>query len=226
MRYFPVFSLVLVLVCAGAANAAITCSDSNPRNVTGLNVSGGCTIGGLTFSNFQVLPAAGNPTPEIDLVSAIVDPMGFVDLQFNPNMSAPPSGGNQDIHFFFSVTGGIDQIDLAVGGVNATIIERACSTPLATNNPTCPAENVLANIIGFSAPPGPNTAISAVFATTPTVYIYKDVGVSPNQPNSTGGGLTTFTQSFHQSQVPEPVTSGLLGSGLLAGVVFRRWRKQ
>src|SRR3982751_2547921 len=99
MRNFTVFAFALVLVCASAANAAITCSDSNPRNVTSLNTSGGCTIGGTTFSNFQVLPAAGNPTPEIDLVSAVIDSMGFVNLQFNPNMSAPPGGGFEDIHF-------------------------------------------------------------------------------------------------------------------------------
>ena len=40
----------------------------NPQYVLTLNSAGGCTFGGLTFDNFQVVPAAGNPNPEIDLV--------------------------------------------------------------------------------------------------------------------------------------------------------------
>ena len=218
----------LMLSASAAINAAVLCADPNPRDVLSLNAVGGCTIGGLTFSNFMVDAASGNPNPQIDLFSAYIDQAGLINLGFNPNMSAPPSGGFEDIHFFFTVTGGINQIDLSVGGVNATIIERACSTAIGPNNPICPAEDVLANIIAFSAPPGPNSAVSSMFPATGTVYIYKDIGVSPDRPNSTGGGLTAFTQSFRPQNpvgdvpIPEPISSALCGAGLIAIAVRKK----
>ena len=224
--------LFLAPLMASALSAATLCSSSSPQDVMSLNAAGGCSIGGLTFSNFMVEAASGNPNPQIDLFSAWVDPSGVVNLGFNPNMSAPPSGGFQDIHFFFTVTGGINQIDLGIGGVNATINEVACATSMTPNSPVCGTEDVLANIIAYSAPPGPNSSISSAFRMTNTVYIYKDIGVSPDYPNGTGGGLTAFTQSFHtgglvpDAPVPEPLSMSLCGLGLLAiGLKRRSMRK-
>jgi hypothetical protein len=52
------------------------------------------------------------------------------------------------------------------------------------------------------------------------VYIFKDI-------NEDGGLLSEFSQGFNPSTgVPEPVTTVLLGSGLLAlGLLYRRARK-
>ena len=109
-------------------------------------------------------------------------------------MSAPPSGGNQDIHFFFTVSGGVDQVDLSVGGINATITETVPKAGLPTTNPTC-APGILSNIVAYSA--GPNSVMSTAFAPAGVIYVYKDIGVSPNSPSGGGGALTNFNQSFH-----------------------------
>jgi hypothetical protein len=191
-------------------------------NVVGLTLS----CGGLTFSNFQVFPAGGNQNPVIEATSAAFV-NDTVSVGFNPNMStADPATGThipQDIHFFFQVTGGVQQVELAVGGVNATIIERACSSPIPTSGPQaslCPQNTQLASMVAFSAPPGPNVVTSAVFQPTPTLYVFKDIAVAPG---TTGGALTSFNQSF---VVPEPLSLFLMGSGLLAVGLLRRRRKK
>jgi len=226
MRKLATFTLAVISTTGALMAAPISCSSGNPQNVLTLNSTEGCTFGGLTFNNFQVLPAGGNPNPEVDLVSAVFSD-GFVSLQFNPNISAPPSGGNQDIHFFFTVAGGVDQVDLSVGGVNATIAELVCKAAISTTNPTCATGNTLENIVAYSA--GPNSVTSMAFAPTGLIYVYKDIGVSPNSPSSAGGALTNFNQSFHFNgnfgplgDVPEPFTSALFGSGLAALGIFRR----
>ena len=53
-------------------------------------------------------------------------------VSFNPN---PKGGANQDEQFLFTVTGGLSQIDLSLGGSDATITERACANPIATAGP-------------------------------------------------------------------------------------------
>lgn len=223
------FVLASLLAVHTLAAATVNCNappqPGVPANVAAAGFQINC--GGLTFTNFQVSPAAGNPSPEIDLVSALYDPLnGMVNLAFNPNLSAPPSAGAQDIHFFFDVIGRLDQIDLGVGGVNATLVERVCSTPVPrmgqANEGLCPQGSVLANLVAFSAPPGPNTAVSARFGPVSSAYIFKDIGVSPSSPNATGGALTTFSQSFHTA-VPEPATFLLFGLGLVS---IRLWGRR
>jgi hypothetical protein len=202
----------------GAARADILCSAlGGPQNVAIADFS--CSLGGLTFSDFQVLPAAGNPNPEIDLTGATIAADGTVNLNLNPNMSAPPGGGFQDIDFYFTVTGGIDQIDLAVGGVNATISERVCDATFNTDGNIC-AGNQLASIVAFSTPPGPSTAISQFFNTTSPLYVFKDINVAPGEH---GGALTSFSQSFHpDASVPEPSSISLLGLVLIGLSFFGR----
>ena len=226
MRKLATLALAVISTTGALIAAPISCSSGNPQDVLTLNSAGGCTFGGLTFNNFQVVPAAGNPNPEVDLVSAVFTD-NVVNLQFNPNMSAPPSGGNQDIHFFFTVSGGVDQVDLSVGGVNATIAELVCKSAIPTTSPSCAPANTLSNIVAYSA--GPNSATSTAFAPAGLIYVYKDIGVSPNSPSGAGGALTNFNQSFHVNgnfgplgDVPEPFTSALFGSGLAALGIFRR----
>jgi len=211
----------------GAARADILCSAlGGPQNVAIADFS--CSLGGLTFSDFQVLPAAGNPNPEIDLTGATIAADGTVNLNFNPNMSAPPSGGYQDIWFFFEVTGGVDQVDLGLGGLNATMTEQVCDSAFSNN--ICPG-NQLASLVAFSMPPGPSTATSEFFNVTDPLFVFKDINVSPNWPNPNGGGLTSFSQSFHVAgggggpaggAVPEPGSVSLLGLALMGLIFFGR----
>ena len=217
-----------VLALAGMATAAtVTCpappNNGVPADVIGLTV----TCGGLTFSNFNVIPGAGTSTVFMDLVS--VDLTGTtVSLSFNPNMSVPT--GHQDIHFYYQVTGNAVGVDLAVGGVNATVIERVCSQPIPTSGGTantCPTGSSLANFLAVSTPPGPSVA-SATFpaGSGSTFYVFKDIGVTTGQFQPGGGALTSFTQSWEigggGGQVPEPASVLLIGSGIFALGILRR----
>jgi hypothetical protein len=149
-----------------------------------------------------------------------------VDLQFNPNLSAPT--GSQDIHFYYAVAGSfLSGIDLTVAGVNATIIERVCDSTINTTFNTCSGTQ-LANIVAFSAPPGPNSATAKFSTSASQVFVYKDIGVTAGQLTADqGGALTSFTQSWGGKQVvPEPASMLLIGAGFMAlGLLRRRVRK-
>jgi hypothetical protein len=230
MNRFVLPSLALLAMAGVAGAATVTCpappNGGVPADVIGLTIS----CGGLTFSNFNVIPAGGTSIANIDLVSA--DLTGTtVSLNFNPNMSVPT--GHQDIHFYYQVTGSALGVDLALGGVNATLIERVCSQPISSSGPnanTCASGSSLANFVAFSNPPGPNTA-SATFpaGSGSTFYVYKDIGVTAGQLQSGGGALSSFTQSWETpggGNVPEPASMLLIGSGFIGlGMLRRRIRK-
>ena len=230
MNRFVLPALALLAMAGVAGAATVTCpappNGGIPADVIGLTI----TCGGLTFSNFNVMPAGGASTAFIDLVS--VDLTGStVSLNFNPNMSVPT--GHLDIHFYYQVTGNATGVDLALGGVNATVIERVCSQPIPSTGGmanVCASGSSLANFVAFSNPPGPNTA-NATFpsGSGSTFYVYKDIGVTAGQLQPGGGALSSFTQSWETGgggQVPEPASMLLIGSGFIAlGMLRRRTRK-
>src|ERR1022692_1336099 len=118
-----------VLFCVSVASAStLPCTIS-----TGVDnpVTSGTVIvcGGLTFDNFQVMNPTGGATGTVDiLVGSDFDSVtGASNLNFNPNL-----GANQGEQFLFQVSGGIDQIEMSVGGINATVTELACANPIPT----------------------------------------------------------------------------------------------
>ena len=215
MRRLILFVLMLGLLGATTASAATTCPTGSGDAVT-VTASYSCEVNGLVFSNFNVIAATPGTIASVTLVSATV--VGdYVYLNFNPSLVAS-AGSSSDLWFYFTVSGGINGIDLTVSGTNATITEYACSAPLVAN--ICPAGTELAK---FTAQSG--NSISAAFPGgefVENVYIYKNILV---QGTSTAPGeLSSFSQSFH---IPEPFTFVLMGSGLLAiGLVRRRSRSK
>ena len=218
-----------LLIAGGLTLSFANRADAVPcLNGTALTSTCTISIGGLIISDFVVLNAGYVPSPEIYLVNAGLSALGDkVVLDFNPNLSAPPSGHDLDLHFTFTVTGGVNRLDLGVGGIGATIIERACISSMVGNG-LCPV-TPLSNIIAFSAPPGPGYATSAFFATTSPLYVYKDIGVAH------GGGLTEFEQTFTIGEptlvitlaaVPEPASIILLGTGMLGLALSIRQRNR
>jgi hypothetical protein len=220
------FSLLLVGV-ASASPLACTVNTGFDNPVTGSTV---VICGGLTFNNFEVLSPTGGASGTVDILSASFNAAGCpgeVCLSFNPNLA-----GNEDEQFFFTVTGGVNDIDMSVGGSNATIQERACANPI----PTTGADAFLCtNAAGTTsvAPLGQITVTSGQvgqpissppFATTSPIYIFKNI--ETQNVGGVTGQLSEFTQSFAPSGTPEPVSMVLLGSGLLGlGLLRRRSRK-
>jgi len=198
--------LVILLLAVTMASAADVC-------VGGMNVLApgfSCEVAGLVFSNFSAISAGSTPVvPEMTLV-AVSSTDSTVYLSFNPSI-VNTSQGSMDMWFYFQVTGGVMGVDLMnAGDAPTSILERVCSSPIGMGNICNGSE--LATISA-----GGGQQAEAMFATTQTAYIFKDIFVGP------GGHLSSFTQSFH---VPEPMTFVLIGSGLLAlGIVRRRAKK-
>jgi hypothetical protein len=228
------------VVFAIAAGATTLCPDAASQNIASLK----CTVGGLTFSNFQVVAAAGNAAPEVDLASADVSASGAVTLTFNPHMSAQPNGGYQDIYLYYDVTGGVTQVATSLGTQNAVIQQTACASSIASTGGMqgmCPTADRLANIIAV----GNGNPVSSGTFSAGGLSIFDSVSLSP----AAVATLNSFSQVFNgagsaviptgsnggdsggSSQggstggitaVPEPVTVILMGTGLIALGFMRR----
>jgi hypothetical protein len=209
----------LVMLSAVANATSLVCPAPPPPAQAVATVGGGVssftyTCDGLIFSNFQVVDAGGTPAGQaLDLTGGTYDPStGLIDLGFNPNASAINT--TEDLHIFFEVTGGIDAIDMTLGGANSTATERACTgafNSVSMLSGTCTSNSSDRQLAVLTDSSNIGTVTSPTFATTSTVYIFKDINVAA------GTELTSFSEGFSDAPaaVPEPITFSLMGASLL-----------
>jgi hypothetical protein len=222
MKTFLVVLTLALFSLAAASASPITCSSGNGSVSVGDPSSFTFSCGQLTFSNFEVVNPNGDAIGTVDVNTSTYDSVtGDVSLNLNPNLQA-----SQDEGFLFEVTGGVTQLDLSLGGNDATVTERACSTPIPTSGPNaflCPGTQ-LGTVSDFSNDPNA-PVFSLPFSSTSPIYIFKDIETGAGTPAG-AGQLSELDQSFEVSSVPEPISLLLLGSGLLGlGLLRRRVHK-
>ncbi len=218
----------LVLACAASlatAYAAPICSDGTTSPDNGalyFNGSYSCQIGDKLFSNFTYTPSGTIPVLAGAVTVNTLGPAGSgaslsnpnIGLQFDAPWSAP-AGNSSDAAIGFTVTVlsgasviedfGLAQTSGVLPNGSAAVAERGCGPA-----PCNPVGGVLA-VMTFDNGTVTSQTTNEIF--TPlldSVQVEKDIAVV----GGTNGfaALSIVQDTF--SQVPEPMSMGLLGGGL------------
>ena len=176
--------------------------------------------GSLVFSDFYLTDLTGSLTGSLDIYSVTINNQGLVTMEANPNL-AP--GGSEDLSF--TVSGTLSSLSLAVGGMSASVTERACTNSIASSGSMA---DLCSNApqSAFVAPLGQLTvqSLDPMQQVVPGLYTNGPVHIFESI-SAGNGGLTALAQGFGDP-VPEPVTFVLLGSALaILGIAGRRLRK-
>jgi hypothetical protein len=192
------FVVVLLLVFSGTAFAAACAPGSmivGPATLSSgaiLTSTFSCTEGAYTFSNFEVI-GTSDPVPESSFsvstgpaTSASADTLGF---SWAPDLDSNGDG----FLLLFQITPGVGNITVTTGP-SVSVSEALCSAP--TTPATCSAGTTLATVSA-----GNSSAAASAVTLAATDYVVKDIS----------GGSDLF-----ETLTPEPVTSALMGLGLIA----------
>ena len=233
MKTLLAFAIAVLVLVPAAMASTTTCPTGGLDQY--LTPGFTCTSGNLIFSNFSYSAAAAPPGIKILASGINVTPQtttGDEGFLFTASWSVLASGGiasSLDSTIFFTVSTvnqqkTIDDLFLsfngtATNGGAASVTEQWCA-----NNSIANCGSGQLNQI-FVVTPGVPPPVTAVFAPVSSISISKDISVS----SGTGGyaNITTVTNNFSQTGVPEPASCLMLGAGLLGiGLLRKRARKQ
>lgn len=173
----------------------------NSGTVLATDSADSCTVGGYTFSNFEVAGGAGDNFVGAFSLNVIATAGGQIEFSYS-NL------GTADIELYYTVTSGVYGMILEAGTATS-VTEVICSAAFTAPNTTC-GGTVLNQTTPFDVTSG--SPIQETMVTHAGVdYIANDIL----------GGSEIFAMA-----TPEPATFSLLGVGLLGlGLIGRRIRK-
>ena len=204
-----------VVAFASMASAAPLCTDVGPTMDYYLALTGGCQIGDKLFSDFSYQGTAENPSAAVPPTAVFVTPDNTDP--YNPGIifssaSWLTSSTGVDSSIGFTVT-------VLPGG---NFIEDAGMTLLSSGATGLGSGSITETILNLGAQLTVDTGTGGVggqraahvsFAPSQSVSVLKDVLVTV-QRGQGSAQISSFEENF--SEIPEPVGSALIGSGLLA----------
>ena len=216
-------TLLAFLVLASSAFASSTTCPLPNSPYSGYLGGFSCVSGNLMFNDFFYSATPGSPSASNVMVTPLTD-TGNEGLLFHANWT-----GNMDSLLTFTVTdrvGLITDLHLSFNGATlgagsvATATETVC---LGGQIDTC------GNPIGISrqlmVPNSTSPTNDAIFfAGVHSIQVRKDISVSAAQGGN--ANISFVTNTFSQSDVPEPLSLALFGSGLVALGLMRKRAKR